>query len=234
MICQRCGTKNEPSYKFCFECGNFLQQGRTNERLLLALDYERQGEPDQAVRQLKAVIDSEPKNAHAQKLLGNVYFHMGLLDWAINAYQAAVSQDQEYIDAFYDLGVALYHRARVAEAIESFEKVLDLNPEYHAAHYRLGVCYHHIGNLDKAIEHFTNSLMLTPEYVMAHYHLGVMYLKREANLKKAADEFKKVLEEAPSDAASAAYLADIYEKLGDKKLAAFYRKETLAIKGKSV
>lgn len=230
MICQRCGTKNEPSYKFCHECGNFLREDRASERILLALDYERRGQPEEAVRQLKAVIEANPKNAHAQKLLGNVYFHMGLLDWAIEAYRAAVSTDGEYIDAYYDLGVALYHRARMQEAIDAFQRVLKLDPEYHAAHYRLGVCYHHAGNLEKAIEHFTHSLTLTPEYVMAHYHLGVMYLKSEADLEKAATEFKKVLEEAPSDAASAAHLAQIYTRLGDQEQAAFYRERSAALR----
>lgn len=197
------------------------------ERLVLALDYEQKGEPEKAVRQLKALLEDDPKNSRAHKMLGNVYFHMGLMDWAIQAYQSSLSQDGGYTDAYYDLGVALYHRARVTEAIGSFEKVLELDPDYHAAHYRLGVCYHHSGELGQAIEHFTRALTLTPEYVMAHYHLGVMHLKKGGNLEKAAEEFKQVLEESPSDAASAAYLADIYEQLGDQELASFYRREDL-------
>lgn len=211
LNCPRCHTEVGKSFKFCPECGTYLQENLLLLRLIGVLEHQQQGKTWEAMEQLKELAESCPENAHVHKLLGNAYFHMGLLDWAIQSYRKALEINTQYIDAHYDLGLALYHRARVTEAITEFQTVLRLDPDYHAAHYRIGLCYHHVGKLNAAIHHLIESTVVTPEYVMAHYHLGVIYYK-QSDFEKAEVEFKRILAEDAQDTASAKYL-DLIAKL---------------------
>ena len=73
--CSRCGRPANDQDKFCAECGMFLRDAFTDQRLLLALVYEREGRDHDARRELERLLAAEPANVLANHLLGS--FHSG-------------------------------------------------------------------------------------------------------------------------------------------------------------
>ncbi len=226
MRCGRCNTEVKKEHKFCHDCGNYLGENAIKQRLLAALEHESHGQIEQAINEYRAVLEIDPNNVIARKLLGACYFGQGMIDWAIEQYRKTTEIDPRYADAYYGLGVTLYYRARMSEAIEALKKVLEINPDHRAAHYRLGLVYHHLGLHDEGITHLQKSTAITPDYVMAHYHLGVIYEKNN-RWEDATREFNKIVERNPQDAASYYHLAMLHHHKGDTARAKEYLKEAL-------
>ena len=90
MRCSRCGTENNDEYKFCFECGNFLKDELLDKRVMLAINFEREGNIKEAIKQYKIILEINPNNAFAHKFLGYLYYHEGLLTMAEEEYKKAV------------------------------------------------------------------------------------------------------------------------------------------------
>jgi tetratricopeptide (TPR) repeat protein len=82
------------------------------------------------VQALKAVIDSDPKNASAHAQLGNVYFDAQRWADAINWYEKALQLNPNDPDISTDLGVSYYYTNRADDALAQFEKSLKINPNH--------------------------------------------------------------------------------------------------------
>src|SRR3974377_1258646 len=104
--CSRCGRPANDQDKFCAECGMFLRDAFTDQRLLLALVHEREGQEQEARRELERLLAAEPTNALANHLLGCLHFHEGTLDQAAQYYSKAAEAAPNFILGHYDLGVA--------------------------------------------------------------------------------------------------------------------------------
>ena len=102
MRCMRCGREAAESDKFCAECGNFLRDAFVDQRLLTSLVLERDGDAQEARRELERVIEIEPDNVLANHLLGSMYFHQGTLDLAIERYQQAAKHAPQFVACVYD------------------------------------------------------------------------------------------------------------------------------------
>jgi len=218
LRCTRCGRLANEEDKFCAECGLFLRDAFTDQRLLLALVHEKNGHSREARRELERLLEVEPDNVLANHLLGNLYFHQGTLDLAIERYEKALEHAPRFVLGHYDLGVARYHRGNMPDAIRSFRKCLEVDPHYNAAHYRLALSLFHVGRLGSALEHFEEAAALTPEYLMANYHMGVIHERRHET-EKAALSFQRNIDEAVGEVSSIYHLAMIRQAEGNLEAA---------------
>jgi tetratricopeptide (TPR) repeat protein len=214
MRCTRCGHLAGESDKFCAECGLFLRDAHVDQRLLLAMEHEREGRHREARRELERLLDNEPDHVLGNHLLGTMYFHQGTLDLAIERYQKAIAGAPRFVLCSYDLGVAWYHRGNMPEAIRAFRRCLEIDPHYNAAHYRLAISLFHAGELEPALEHFERSNALTPEYLMARYHIGVIHERRK-ELEAAEQEFRKSVDGGVGEVSSLFHLAQIRRSQGN-------------------
>ena len=117
LRCTRCGRLADAADKFCAECGLFLRDAFTDQRLLLALVHEKDGQSREARRELERLLEVEPDNVLANHLLGTLYFHQGTIDLAIEKYEKALQDAPRFVLGYYDLGVAWYHRGNMPDAI---------------------------------------------------------------------------------------------------------------------
>lgn len=216
LRCTRCGREAGAQDKFCAECGMFLRDAFVDERLLLALHYEKEGHSRDARHELERLLEVDPNSVLANHLLGNLYFHQGTLELAIERYEAAVAAAPEFVLGFYDLGVAWYHRGNMPEAIRAFRRCLQIDEHYNAAHYRLALSLFHAGNLDEALEHLEEAAALTPEYLMANYHMGVIHERREEP-EEASRSFQRGIDELVGEVSSVYHLAKLRAAQGDQE-----------------
>ena len=225
LRCSRCGRVAAAQDKFCAECGMFLRDAFVDDRLLLALEHEKEGRSKEARQELQRLLEANPDNVIANHLLGTLYFHQGTLDLAIECYEKAVENAPAFTLAFYDLGVAWYHRGNMPEAIRAFNRCLEIDPHYNAAHYRLALSRFHAGLLDDALEHFEEAAALTPEYLMANYHMGVIHERR--NKPEVAERaYRRNLDESVGEVSSIYHLALLRRSQGDESQAEDLLKRT--------
>ncbi len=162
----------------------------------------RQETWDEAITQLKKVIEMDPSNAsgetgHAYKHLGHVYMFLGEFDEAIAAFRSYESLSLDPSGPANSLGDAYRLSGRYKEAAEQYSKVIENNPEYHLSYRGLAETYLSMGKWRDAVETYRRVLALAPRSDLAqgYVFLAEVYFKqgdfvlaeREANEALALD-----------------------------------------------
>jgi tetratricopeptide (TPR) repeat protein len=116
-----------------------------------ALQSQRAGDIEAAVRDYKAVLDIDPNRADARSNLGAAYARLGRYDDAIEQYKLSLALDRGNAAARFNLAVAYYKSARNSEAAEELNRVLENQPENVTATFLLASCYLNLGERKKVI-----------------------------------------------------------------------------------
>ena len=94
--------------------------GSVEQHMDQACSCLRMGKMREAIKEYKAALKGDPKNAIAHKSLGGLYYRQTMLEEAIAEYKKAIKLFPKYSDAHYELGIALYRRGKLEEAVDSF------------------------------------------------------------------------------------------------------------------
>ncbi len=139
------------------------------------------GDPEEAIRTIRAIIAEDPTIADAYFSLGNVLNKARRFEEAVEAFKKSLELKPDDSFAAINIAVAYQSLGRVDEA-EAF--VLD----YMAKGFEDSQLYFLLGNLqvrrndpDKAIVYFTKCLELNPRSASARNGLAAVYLNREAD-----------------------------------------------------
>ena len=126
--------------------------------------YEKLGQQETAVRELRKAIELDEDFADAYNYLGYMFAEEGKnLDEAVELIQKAVALDPEngaYIDS---LGWAYFKQGRVDEALAELERAVVLEPDDAVVRDHLGDVYFEKGLRDKAAAAWRESLKLDPK-----------------------------------------------------------------------
>jgi len=85
---------------------------------------------DQAITELKRVIESNPGNASAYFYLGMAYDSQENYDLAVDALDKAIELDPEFPGAYNNRGWVYLKTAHYTRAIADFSKEIELNPDF--------------------------------------------------------------------------------------------------------
>ena len=88
----------------------------TDELLAQAKDFYKAGSDDEAMQVLRRVQASDPMNAEAYLLFGNIYLRRGDLENAVSALKTALFWNNQLIDAHIALGKIFLERKDCAQA----------------------------------------------------------------------------------------------------------------------
>jgi predicted Zn-dependent protease len=136
----------------------------------------REGNKEEAVRNLKQALAFMPRDNDFLRDLGMTYLKMGNAAQAYKHLVAALDADPQDLEARFLLGKSQIETGDVSGALESLQEVLDKNPEYLPVYYALGEAYQRSGRPGDA-----------------HYHLGVYY-QRKGDSKNARFHLMRALE----------------------------------------
>jgi len=140
----------------------------------LSFLYQRAGQPDRAVEQLRAAVASEPGYAMGHYNLGVLLWERGATDEGIASLRRAVEQQSDYPEAHNNLGVMLQATGRVPEAVAHYRLAAAQRPDYALPHANLASVYRSRGHLDAAAGEYRLALTLAPDLVEAHGGLGIV------------------------------------------------------------
>ena len=94
------------------------------------LDYQQQGQLEQAIVQYQQAIQLDPKATAIHNNLGNAYSKQGQLEQAIAQYQQAIQLDPKHADAHYNLACVYSLKNERVRAIEWLQKAIAIDKSW--------------------------------------------------------------------------------------------------------
>ncbi len=166
-----------------------------------ATELLREGDVDGAMRELRAVIDGDPRNPYAHCFLADAQFERGEHEAARAGYERALEHAPQYLGALVGLGHALRLLGRTAEAVRAGERALAMRAARDAssheiaavpsapldlardsadvaadqdAHFLLGLAHMQAGDKLRARRHLEAVLAGRPEVELQHEVRGLL------------------------------------------------------------
>lgn len=140
--------------------------------LELAVGEHQAGRLDEARRLYREVLDVEPRNADALRLLGLVEQQRGRPGEAVAWLERAAKLARTSAVVLNDLGKAYFAAGRPADAKKCFSRALALKPDEAELHGNLGATLAELGDARGAVASLGRAVALQPAYPNAHYNLG--------------------------------------------------------------
>jgi len=194
--------------------------------------------PSDSVFILKRQIQGNPSQAELHLKLANIYLQRDRLDEAEDEFNDALTTDSLSIQALTGLGQVHFQRQpskiipferlkellkkdHKSKAIKKFNRALAFDSSYKPARYFLARTFLKKGDpnsLNQAKDEFTRLINENPDYRDVMYQLGYTYQKM-GKIDQALKTFKQIKKLMPDFAKANIRLAEVYNELGEPKLA---------------
>ena len=188
---------------------------------------------EEAEKNWKKVLETDPGNAEAWNNLGVLYKRTGENEKALAAFQEAASIDPERADILFNLGNINKILGNTEKAVENYKKAIHINPGYIPAYNNLGTLLESTGKEKEAQEIFRQGLSSDKNSASLRYNLGLIYQK-ENKLDNALESFKSALKSKPGWTPCLNNLGIIQQELGKTEEAAETFKALLEIEPENV
>jgi len=169
----------------------------------LLINLYSQGQLQQALDQVKILLEQFPHSPVLFNIQGAVLKGLGQLELSIEAYSKALAIKPKNADAYINMGNTLKDQGKLEKAIEAYNKALTIKPNNADAYINMGITLKDQGELEEAIEAYNKALAIKPDYAEAHYNMGNA-LKDQGKLEEAIEAYNKALAIKP-DYAEARY-----------------------------
>lgn len=171
---------------FLFACGDRVD--RTYRR---GLRLARQKKYDQAVGEMRRLLQAEPDSIRARNALGQIYRAQNLYTRAIEELTLATEMSREDPVPVYNLAGLHWDLEDLDLAELYYQQAIEIDPNFAPALYRLGAVRARAGDWPGAEKYFRAFLQADPEDpVPGHNNLGVI-LWRMGERSAALLEFEK-------------------------------------------
>ena len=107
-------------------------------------------ETDNAKAELEAELKSDPDDAPAEFLLGEIARQAGQWDEAISHFSRASKLDEGFQEAYLALGMSLNAASKFSDAIAPLQSYVKMQPADPAGHYQLATAYARTGHKQEA------------------------------------------------------------------------------------
>jgi tetratricopeptide (TPR) repeat protein len=109
---------------------------------------------EEAKRDFELELKTDPQNAGAEGVLGEIAAKAGDQAGAIEHFKRATTLDTGFAEAYVGLGTSLVSEKRFAEAVQPLETAVKLAPDDPMAHYNLAVALSRVGRKEDADREF--------------------------------------------------------------------------------
>lgn len=186
------------------------------ERVALAREtartFREHGELVRAAVELGRATGLDPRDAAAQRELGEVWLALGRPDAAEAAFATSLALD-ESAGALVGLGRCAIRNGRYVDALERLQRALVLDPSSYRARQQLGIALAFLDRSSEALAAFRAALELRPDDLDARHNVG--YGQRIAgDAEGAIATLEAVLADDPTRAITLYELAQAYEAAG--------------------
>lgn len=155
------------------------------------------GRAQQAERRCRQVLDADPGEHEARRLLAGALRLQGRLDEAMLEARRVVTARPEDPLGHEELGQVLARQDRIPESIGAFERAIRLSPGRPHGHACLGAAYLDVGMLEAAAACFRRVTELAPHEPAGIVNLGIV-AQLQGRFADAAETFDQALTLAPT------------------------------------
>ena len=180
------------------------------------------GEFGKAVPLLEKVTATEPDIWIAQLNLGIARARQRQYARAIGPLRKAIALQPDVAIARYELGVALYETGDLKSAAGELENVAAKMPKWADVRYSLGSVYARIDRVADATRELQAAIDLEPRHFRANLLLGRI-LALSGHADSAVPHLRTAVDVQPSSAEAHEFLADAYDRIGDRAAASLER-----------
>lgn len=203
---------------------------------MLALNQQRLGEQEGAVKNFREVVQADPQNAAVHLSLASSYSRLDRLAEAMGEAQAALaiasaagpSLAHISIPAKEMIGAIEIRNTHYDKARAEYTSLLALDAGNYEAHYNLAWLDTQEGHNAEAQAHLQAALKSNPDSATAHNALGSIYLQRK-DLEHAGKEFGEAVRLDPKFVYAHYNLGTVLELQGAKDAAVDQFRETLKL-----
>jgi tetratricopeptide (TPR) repeat protein len=155
--------------------------------------YEKNETWDQALEELRQIIQQTPKDADAYSFMGDIFYGRKEYTLAINYYQTAIRLNPKNAQFYTNLGTAYNLLSYEMEALNNYNRALEIDPNNAQAYYWRGSLLDKFGKYKDALIDIDKSLKLDPKFVDALYR-RVFINAKSNNFEDALSDYKKIVE----------------------------------------
>jgi len=210
-----------------FSAEHWLEQG---------LQFEQQGQLDEALRCYASSTHLKPELARAHFNRGNILLDRGDAQNALHAYLQAIRYKPDSAAVHFNVGSAHLQLGDTEAAIAAYRQAVILKPDFAEAHvaleaaleiaadeaetcFKQGLAAQDLQQLDRAEEFYRQAIKTKPNHVEACNNLGAILVADE-KLDEAATYFRLAVQANPANASIQANLGDTLKALGQWDAAA--------------
>lgn len=191
-------------------------------RLSLGVMYQGMGQSADGEKELRRVLERQPWNDDAHRLLAGIYLERGQWDAAVDELHQAIALRPGYWKNHSELGFAHYSAGRLDEAVKAYTRVVELQPDSALGFHMRGTMHQNAGRLAEALADYTRANGIRPRSTTFSNIATVHFWRGE--YAQAADAYRQAIALTPNSPGLHANLGDTLQKLGKAELArASYR-----------
>jgi tetratricopeptide (TPR) repeat protein len=166
---------------------------------------------DEAEREFKKVLDSEPDNAEALFYLGLIEMMRGNENSSRQYLDRSIEVEQR-LSTLVNIGYLCTQKEWYDDAVQYLEQAKAIEPENTKVLMNLGITYYKCGEFDEAADSFLKILELSESQVTPYVYLSLIALK-QGDRNRAQDWLEKALDKFPRAVSVKNNLALLYESV---------------------
>jgi tetratricopeptide (TPR) repeat protein len=180
-----------------------------------ATEKIRLGDYDNAISELEAILEKNPKDSNALYLMGMAYLKKK--DWvaAIAPFLQVIELSPNFAAAHYHLGVCYQQHDEPEKALECYRKSAELDPGNPDNPYNSGLILFGLNRIDEAQAFFQKTLTLKPGDPASFEMAGRCYIN-QTNFAKAIEYLEKAKGGYAADKEKVRFLDDLIIKLKEQ------------------
>ncbi len=189
------------------------QNSKVKQALALAVQHHTAGRLPEAESLYRQILQSEPNQPEALRLLGLIAHQEGNNNRAVELISKALAIEPGLAEAQDNLGVVFQALGKHEEAVNCFQRALKIKPNDPLSHNNLAVVFTKIGRFDDAVASCRRALKIKPDYAQAHNNLGNA-LKELGKPDEAITSYNNALAAKPDFAGAHNNLGSAFFALG--------------------
>ena len=138
----------------------------------LSKAFERNGQPEKALKFVTNHVEHYPKHAHALELLGNLQKQSGGLDKAIESYMSVIEMAPQRGSAYQRLASLYASQGQWDKALAVYDQSITNNPVDSGLLMALAALHSRMGSFEAAIDVYEQVLVLDPGHMNAANNLS--------------------------------------------------------------
>ena len=150
----------------------------------------------EAKRSLGQVLEIEPENFDALRIMGAISGAENNYQQAIDYFNKTIFLNPKYTESYFNKGLALFKLNKLEEAIICYDKAIQLNPNFFQALCGKGIVLNKLNRYHEAIENYNKAIQLKPDYVEAWSNKGLT-LDDLKQYEEALNHYDKAIQLEP-------------------------------------